>query len=100
MPPQITSDGSGLGASWHLDQVEVTDTVRGVTVAFPCGQWLDPSDASTLTQILLPRGVDGEKGGLLQYEVTVYTSDLRGAGTDANVSVELWGDKVCATRMA
>jgi hypothetical protein len=32
--------------------------------------------------------------GLLAYEVTVYTSDIRGAGTDANVSIELHGAKV------
>lgn len=24
----------------------------------------------------------------------MYTSDLRGAGTDANVEIELWGTKV------
>lgn len=89
------SDGSGLGASWHLDQVEVTDTVRGITVAFPCGEWLDPSDPMSLTKVLFPRGVEGAKGSLLQYEVTVYTSDTRGAGTDSNVSIELIGDKVC-----
>jgi hypothetical protein len=38
--------------------------------------------------------VSGDKGGLLQYEITVYTSDIRGAGTDADVFMELWGDKV------
>jgi hypothetical protein len=30
---------------------------------------------------------------LLKYEITIYTSDIRGAGTDADVFVELWGDK-------
>jgi hypothetical protein len=53
--PQISSDGTGLGASWHLEEVQVTDTVRGVTVTFPCGKWLDPSDPSSLDQTLLPR---------------------------------------------
>ncbi len=43
---------------------------------------------------LVCRGVDGELVGLLVYEVTVYTSDIRGAGTDANVGLEIWGDKV------
>jgi len=39
---QVTSDGKGLGASWHLQQVEVTDTIRGVcpsptlTALAPC----------------------------------------------------------------
>jgi lipoxygenase homology domain-containing protein 1 len=67
---QITSDGSGLGASWHLNEVEVTDTIRGAAVAFPCGAWLDPAQPGSLDQTLQPRGVDGAAGGdLLQYEV-------------------------------
>ena len=52
------------------------------------------------TQTLLPRGVTGEKGGLLKYEITIYTSDVRGAGTDADVFVEMWGDKVGASGVA
>jgi hypothetical protein len=55
-------------------------------------RWLDPSQPESLQQTLLPAGTDALPGaGLLQYEVVVYTSDLRGAGTDANVSVELLG---------
>eukprot|EP00955_Chlamydomonas_euryale_P070411 360753-Chlamydomonas_euryale.AAC.2 len=29
----------------------------------------------------------------IRYTVTVYTSDLRGAGTDANVSIIMYGDQ-------
>lgn len=90
---QVTSDGSGLGGAWHLDQIEVTDTVRGMAVVFPCGEWLDPSDPMTLNKVLFPRGVEGAKGALLLYEITMFTSDIRGAGTDSNVSIELHGDK-------
>lgn len=94
LPAQVTSDGGGLGSSWHLNEVEVTDTLRNKTIVFPCGQWLDPGDMASLTQTLLPLGVDGALGSLVQYEVSIYTSDLRGAGTDDNVSIELLGDKV------
>ena len=45
-------------------------------------------------QTLLPKGVTGDKGGLLNYEIIIYTSDIRGAGTDADIFVEIWGDKV------
>jgi hypothetical protein len=48
---QITSDGSGFGAAWHLDQVEVFDTSRAVSTVFPCGEWLDPKDPMTLQQV-------------------------------------------------
>lgn len=39
---QVTSDGSGFGGAWHLDQIEVLDTVRGVSTVFPCGEWFEP----------------------------------------------------------
>ena len=29
---QVTSDGSGLGAAWHLEQVTIVDTNRGVFI--------------------------------------------------------------------
>lgn len=61
--------------------------------ACPRSEWLDPSDPMSLNKILFPVGVDGAKGSLLLYEITVFTSDIRGAGTDSNVSVELHGDK-------
>jgi hypothetical protein len=48
----------------------------------------------SLLACLCCRGVTGDIGSLLQYEVTVYTSDIRGAGTDSNISIEVWGDKV------
>ncbi|KXZ56858.1 hypothetical protein GPECTOR_1g774 [Gonium pectorale] len=95
----ITSDGSGFGAAWHLSEVEVLDTVRNRTTVFPCAKWLDPSDKASLQQTLLPMGVDGALGDLLQYEVTVYTSDIRGAGTDDNISIELHGDKASTSTL-
>ena len=52
---QITSDGSGLGAAWHLQEVEVLDTARGKAYTFPCEAWLDPKDMSSLTQVRVPR---------------------------------------------
>lgn len=86
---QVTSDGSGLGSSWHLAEVEITDTVRNTTTVFPCEEWVEKE-----TKTLFPRGVDGAKGAALQYEVTVFTSDIRGAGTDDNITLQLAGEQV------
>jgi len=39
-------------------------------------------------------GKDGKPtSGAQRYKITVYTSDVKWAGTDANVSIELRGDK-------
>ncbi len=61
--------------------------------AVPACRWLDPAQPASLQQTLVPAG-SGEVGSgpaLLQYEVVVFTSDTRGAGTDSNVSIELVG---------
>jgi hypothetical protein len=60
--------------------------------AFPCNEWLEPTKE---------KGVDGCKrtlytgaaapGGLTSYRVLVKTSDLRGAGTDADVFLTIYG---------
>ena len=57
-----------------------------------------PQEPMTLCQTLLPRGVDGSKGSLLQYEIIVYTSDIRGAGTDADIFVEMHGRRCAIDR--
>lgn len=88
-PLQVTSDGAGLGAAWHLAAIEVLDTKRQVTTSFPCNAWLDGSaDPASLQQTLLPEGQGGAAGaGLVQYQVVVYTSDIRwvGHGRDERV---------------
>eukprot|EP00951_Prasinocladus_malaysianus_P003537 scaffold24890_cov14-Prasinocladus_malaysianus.AAC.1 len=43
-----------------------------------------------VTRQTLTPGAAG--GALCEYRVWVYTSDLRGAGTDANVSLEIVGE--------
>eukprot|EP00775_Hariotina_reticulata_P001782 gene1782-2116_t len=89
----VVSNGIGLGGSWHLDSVEVVDTLRGTTTCFPCGNWLDGAkDPSSLHQALLPIGPSAIAKKQLQYELVVYTSDVRGAGTDANISIDLFGE--------
>ena len=68
-PSQVTSDGSGLGAAWHLDQVEVFDTTRAASTVFPCGEWLDPKDPMTLQQVCVwgVKGAGGRGGGGLKH---------------------------------
>lgn len=46
-----------------------------------------------LEQVLLPEGVQGAEGRLVLYKVTVHTSDIRGASTDATITLQILGDK-------
>ncbi|KAH9519113.1 Lipoxygenase y domain-containing protein 1 [Bulinus truncatus] len=112
---RIGHDDSGFGAAWHLEKVEVRrlhNSGKGsVTYTFPCNRWLAKNeDDGAIERELLPVkavqevvGRDGEtKAKELKlkdtleskkYTVEVYTGDMSGGGTDANVFITLFGDK-------
>mmetsp|Transcript_24198 Transcript_24198/g.66238 ORF Transcript_24198/g.66238 Transcript_24198/m.66238 type:complete len:1512 (-) Transcript_24198:750-5285(-) len=53
---EVRSCGKGFFGYWHLEFVRITDCVRGVTLMFPCGQWLHPRRPESLVQVLVPSG--------------------------------------------
>lgn len=61
----------------------------------PQNVWLDLSEGdSQICRTLSPSGTDGKpEVETVDYTVTITTSDIKGAGTDANVFIELVGDK-------
>ena len=71
-------------------EIEDTSAAKPVPVVFPCGRWFDKTkDPASLTQTLMPLGADAASSGLVKYSVKTYTSDVRGAGTDANITLSL-----------
>lgn len=103
----IGHDGSGFGSGWFLDNVVVRDeTLRNKEYKFQCGRWLDK--VIQLFPYVLLKFLQGEDDGAIArelplsetvvdsttvvYEVKVVTGDRRGAGTDANVSIVLYGE--------
>ena len=89
----IGHDGAGFGAGWHLQQVEITDVASGHTYFFPSGKWFDKGIEPKLLRqdIELGDPTAGVETGLAKYKVVVHTTDRRGAGTDANVFLVLFG---------
>ena len=88
---QVSKDNAGFGSAWHLQHVTVTDMAAGTSAAFQCNRGLDArQDPSSTTQILVA-GEAADAVQLVPYEVRTFTSDLRGAGTDANVTIQLHG---------
>ncbi|XP_038600030.1 lipoxygenase homology domain-containing protein 1 isoform X2 [Tachyglossus aculeatus] len=95
---RIGHDSMGKGAGWFLDWVEVDAPSLGKCLVFPCGRWLDRSeDDGALSRDLFHNELQTrEYVPFVPYEITVYTSDLFGAGTDANVFIVIYGcDAVC-----
>jgi len=88
----IGHDGKGFGDGWFLDKVFITNEVTSKRWVFPCNQWLDKSEGDKkIERTLLP----GD-GNSTTYQVKVKTGNVSGAGTDANVSIILTGDKMAS----
>ncbi|KAH0627806.1 hypothetical protein JD844_008220 [Phrynosoma platyrhinos] len=89
-----TKDDTG----WFLEWVEVDAPCLGLCLVFPCGRWLDKSeDDGAIERVLFPADLKTRTYvPFVPYEVTVFTSDIFGAGTDADVYIVLYGaDGVC-----
>jgi hypothetical protein len=99
-------DASGSEAAWHLREMEVIDTKCNLAYVFGCGQWI--ASALRNVKVLASSTVDGLNWislrlkkpkqrpfealrDLVLYKIHVRTSDLKGAGTDANVFLSITG---------
>uniref|UniRef100_A0A670JIB8 Lipoxygenase homology PLAT domains 1 n=1 Tax=Podarcis muralis TaxID=64176 RepID=A0A670JIB8_PODMU len=95
---KIGHDNTGKAQGWFLEWVEVDAPCLGLCLVFPCGRWLDKSeDDGAIERVLFPATLQTRTYvPFVPYEVTVYTSDIFGAGTDADVFIVLYGaDGVC-----
>lgn len=90
----IGHDGANIGSGWFLDNVVVRDeTFRNKEYKFQCGRWLDKSEDDGLIERELPVTDTVVDSKTIVYQVKVLTGDRRGAGTDANVFIVIYGDK-------
>jgi hypothetical protein len=73
---RIGHDNTGQSPNWHLTEARLSEAVSGKAWVFPCGQWFDADDGDRqIVRELFARPADS-----CTYTVTVYTSDLEGAG--------------------
>ncbi|GCB79511.1 hypothetical protein scyTo_0020217, partial [Scyliorhinus torazame] len=88
----IGHDNVGLRAGWFLDSVQVKVPVHGKEYMFPAHRWLckDEADGKTEIEIYPSEITDIEKW--INYEVAVHTGDVTGAGTDAKVFIQIYGE--------
>ena len=82
----IGHNNAGMTPSWHLREVLVL--ARGTATRFPCNDWLDAELGDGVTRTLTPSGT---RSSVKRIRMTVVTSDIRGAGTEANVQASLVG---------
>lgn len=91
----IGHDNSGVGAGWYLEKAVIDAPTTGIEQTFFCRQWLADDEGDKLIERDLVEDVDYRKQREAKnvWNVAVHTSDIRGAGTDANVFMVLYGDK-------
>ncbi|NWV97363.1 LOXH1 protein, partial [Machaerirhynchus nigripectus] len=97
---KIGHDNKGNSNGWFLEWVEIDAPSLGRCLKFPCGRWLDKSeDDGAIERIIFPAELQTvEYIPFVPYEITVYTSDIFGAGTDADVFIVLYGSDGICTR--
>eukprot|EP00795_Rhopilema_esculentum_P013094 gene13095-3880_t len=91
----IEHDNAGFAPGWYLDKIVVKNLSNAKEVYyFPCGNWLskDEGDGQIVRQLLGTRNLDNITEAQ-KYKIMTHTGDVRGAGTDANVHITLFGDK-------
>jgi len=91
----IGHDNSGSGAGWFLDRVEVECSSTGLSQVFPCEKWLAKDEADGRIERFLKENTSLRRQSKAQsvWSVWVYTSDLKMAGTDANVFICMYGEE-------
>lgn len=118
----VLSKGGSSG--WFLDWVEIDAPSLGQKLRFPCGRWLDKGeDDGAIVRDLFPNALQTElytpcecpstRGtvvasttgdvvflsfAVVPYEIKIFTSDVFGAGTDADVFIVLYGRNAVCTQ--
>jgi hypothetical protein len=91
---RIGHDNKGVGASWFLDKVVIEDEKNNKQWYFLCGHWFAKDEEDGQIERDIPAS---DKDGvtclpMTFFKVTTVTGNRRGAGTDANVFITLYGE--------
>lgn len=88
---KVGHDGTSIGDGWFLDEVKILVPSRGEQYVFACHRWLAKDEADGLLEIEMDASYKEDMEKTIPYEVTVWTGDVKGAGTDANVFLQIYG---------
>ncbi|KAM4841549.1 lipoxygenase homology domain-containing protein 1 isoform 1-T1 [Thomomys bottae] len=98
---RIGHDNTGKAPGWFVDWVEVDAPSLGKCMTFPCGRWLakNEDDGSIIRDLFHAELQTRLYTPFVPYEITLYTSDVFAAGTDANIFIVIYGcDAVCTSQ--
>jgi len=92
---ELSHNGYGADSGWFVKEVEVDVPTSGKKYFFPCNRWLSQNKEDGK----VVRVLSASDGQLVTYkphvphEITVYTGDVKSAGTDSAISLTLFGSE-------
>ena len=89
----IGHDGKRLGSGWYCDWVELFLPEKGMKYTFNVKRWIDSAEGDKKLEVECYPSNTQQVDSQIPYEITVETGDKSGAGTDANVFIQLYGDQ-------
>ncbi|XP_055036930.2 lipoxygenase homology domain-containing protein 1 [Misgurnus anguillicaudatus] len=91
----IGHDNAGISCGWYCEKVTVYCPFTGLEQVFPCGRWLDEDEGDGLVERELYEMVSlrQKKQKKFPWSLWIWTSEIKGAGTDALVFLQVYGDK-------
>lgn len=103
---KIGHDGSGSNSAWCLSHVIIQSEDTNAKWYFYSSEWYVMLDKFSIANDMsrfsktegdgkLSREILASDRALCTYTIMVYTGTAKGAGTDANVFIQLLGEKVC-----
>ena len=91
---EIGHDGSGIGSGWRCDHVAVWDLTKpDARFHFPVDAWFDKNEPPNKTTQLISVAQLDPDAEFTAYRVDAHTSDVQDAGTNATVSVTIFGER-------
>ncbi|NXR66223.1 LOXH1 protein, partial [Rhadina sibilatrix] len=91
---RIWHDNKGIAPGWHLEYIDVMDSAMDKTFRFQCDRWLakGEDDGQLIRELACANNDILElKERTVKYETIVVTGFEKGAGTDANVFITIYG---------
>ncbi len=90
----VWHDATGRHPDWLLARLAVRKRGAGAWTHFPCGRWLSTTqDDGRIARLLQAADPGRCPASAVGFRLVAFTSDLRGAGTDANVFCRLHGSE-------
>ncbi|CAF1040089.1 unnamed protein product [Adineta ricciae] len=93
----VTSDRTHMASDWDLKEMNIWKILpdnesKQVLVYFPFNQWIGKKKSTLTAKRETYRSVDHHPRGPTCYHIAIKTGDVRGAGTDANVYIIIYGE--------